>query len=139
MLVVNSQIRILASELKFTFVRSSGPGGQNVNKVASKASLRWNVAASTALSEDVRSRFLERYESKVTTAGDVVITSQRYRDQGRNAADALAKLRSMIAAIARPPKPRKPTKPSRAAAARRLETKRAHSKKKQLRRRATEE
>jgi ribosome-associated protein len=139
MLVVNSRIRIPDEELQFTFVRSSGPGGQNVNKVASKASLRWNVAASAALVEDVRARFLTRYASRVTAAGDVIVTSQRYRDQGRNAADALAKLRAMIAAVARPPKPRKPTRPTRAAAARRLETKRAHAKKKRRRRAALEE
>ena len=63
MLVVNSRIRIPDEELQFTFVRSSGPGGQNVNKVASKASLRWNVAASAALADDVRKRFLERIVS----------------------------------------------------------------------------
>jgi ribosome-associated protein len=134
MLAVNSRIRVPASELKFTFVRSSGPGGQNVNKVASKASLRWNVAASEALPEDARTRFLERYAGRITATGDVLITSQRYRDQGRNVADALEKLRAMIASVARPPKSRKPTRPSRAAAARRLQTKRAHSKKKQARR-----
>ena len=117
MLIVNSRIRIPQSELRFTFVRSSGPGGQNVNKVSSKAVLRWRVAESAALPDDVRERFLARYRRRVTNEGDVLVTSQRYRDQGRNVADALEKLRAIIAAVATPPKKRKPTKPSRAAMA----------------------
>jgi ribosome-associated protein len=139
MLVVNSRIRIPESELTFTFVRSSGPGGQNVNKVASKAVLRWRVAESAALAEAVRGRFLARYGSRITGEGDVIVTSQRYRDQGRNASDALEKLRAMLAAVATPSKKRKPTKPSRAAVARRIEAKQARSKKKRLRGRVTEE
>ena len=83
MLQVNSRIRIPLSEFQWTYVRSSGPGGQNVNKVNSKAVLRRNVAQSPALSVDVRERFLSRYRSRITVEGDIIVDSQRYRDQGR--------------------------------------------------------
>lgn len=139
MVIVNSRIRVPASELQFTFVRSGGPGGQNVNKVNSKAVLRWRVAESTALPSDVRDRFLSRYGRRVTADGDVLVTSQRFRDQGRNVADVLEKLRAMLAAVAAPPRKRKPTKPSRAAVARRKESKQAHAQKKQRRRPLSEE
>jgi ribosome-associated protein len=134
MLVVNARIRIPESEFAFTFVRSSGPGGQNVNKVSSKAVLRWNPAASPSLPADVLPRFLAAYRGRLTATGDVIVTSQRYRDQGRNAADALAKLRAMVAAVAAPPKKRKPTRPSRASVAQRKKSKQAGARKKQLRR-----
>jgi len=139
MLVVNSRIRIPASELSFTFARSSGPGGQNVNKVSSKAVLRWPVATSESLPQQVRERFLARYGNRVTTEGEVIITSQRYRDQGRNVADALDKLREMLLAVAVPPRKRKPTRPSYASVVRRKESKRVQSKKKQMRRRVSDE
>jgi ribosome-associated protein len=134
MLVVNSRIRIPDSELQLSFARSSGPGGQNVNKVSSKAMLRWHVAESAALPADVRERFLARYGNRVTTDGDLILISQRYRDQARNVADVREKLAAMLTAVAAPPKKRRPTKPSRAAQKRRLESKQAQSRKKQLRR-----
>jgi len=133
MLVVNSRIRIPVAELGWTFARSSGPGGQNVNKVSSKAVLRWRVTESPSLPADVRERFLLRYASRLTTEGDLLITSQRYRDQGRNIEDAKEKLTAMLIAVAVPQKKRRPTKPSKAAVRRRIETKQATSKKKQLR------
>src|SRR6478672_8286326 len=109
MLDVTSKIQIPDAELQFTYVRSSGPGGQNVNKVSSKAVLRWRVITSAALPPEVRSRFLARYKSRLTTEGDLLISSQRYRDQGRNIEDAREKLREMILAVAVPPKRRRPT------------------------------
>ena len=139
MLIVNSRIRIPESEFEWTFVRSSGPGGQNVNKVSSKAVLRWHATESAALPEEIRRRFLARFASRLTTGGELVISSQRYRDQPRNIADAREKLRAMLASVAVPPKKRKPTKPSRAAVARRLESKQARSRKKQLRRKPSDE
>lgn len=135
MLVVNSRIRIPLAEFEFTYTRSSGPGGQNVNKVNSKATLRWPAARSAALPADVRERFLKRFASRLTGDGEVVISSQRYRDQPRNTADCLEKLRDMLAAVAVPPKSRKRTRPTRASGERRLEKKREASGKKQLRRR----
>jgi ribosome-associated protein len=134
MLVVNSRIRIPEPELHFTFVRSSGPGGQNVNKVSSKAVLRWSASRSSGLPDDVRERFLAAYRGRLTSEGELIVTSQRYRDQGRNVADALAKLREMIAAVASPPKKRKRTRPTKSAVARRIKSKQSVARKKQLRR-----
>src|SRR5687767_9970367 len=107
---VPPNIRLAESELKFTYVRSSGPGGQNVNKVNSKAVLRWNVRASPGVPDAVRARFTSRFGSRLTQAGDLVLTSERYRDQRRNEEDCLEKLRAMLVAVARPPKRRKKTK-----------------------------
>jgi ribosome-associated protein len=139
LLVVNSRIQIPESELRFSFVRSSGPGGQNVNKVSSKAVVRWCVPRSGALPPEVRERFLAKYKSRLTSEGELIITSQRYRDQARNLADALARLRELIAAVAVPPKKRKPTRPTKAAARRRIKSKEAVSRKKQLRRKVQAE
>lgn len=134
MLAVTSRIQIPREEFEFTFARSSGPGGQNVNKVNSKALLRWPIRSSPSLPEEVRTRFIERYRSRLTESGDVLISSQRYRDQARNVDDCLEKLREMILAVVQRPKTRKATKPSRASQRRRVEGKRQQSEKKQGRR-----
>jgi ribosome-associated protein len=134
MLVVNERLTIPLTELDFTFARSSGPGGQNVNKVNSKATLRWAVSTSPSLPEDVRERFVLKYRHRMTKEGELVINSQRYRDQGRNVADCLAKLREMLEAAMVVPKKRKPTKPSRGAKRRRLQDKRQRSETKERRR-----
>ena len=138
MLVVNSRLKIPLREFKFTFARSSGPGGQNVNKVSTKALLRWAVVRSPSLPEPVRQRLLSRYRRRVTAEGDLLISSQRFRDAGRNVADCLEKLRAMLADVAVAAKPRKPTRPSRASVRRRLDQKRKHSQKKQRRRDGSE-
>ena len=124
MLVVNSRIRISESEFTFSYARSSGPGGQNINKVNSKATLRWQPAASAGLPPDVRERFLARYAVRLTGDGDLLISSQRFRDQGRNVQDCLEKLTAMVAAVAQPPKRRKKTRPTKGSVKRRLEQKR---------------
>ena len=129
-LTVNSRLRIPLAEFEFTFARSSGPGGQNVNKVNSKALLRWHIRNSPSLPEAVRGRFLEKHGNRVTTEGDLLISSQRYRDQGRNVEDCLEKLRVMLAEAAAPPVRRKRTKPSRGSIERRLQSKRRRSDKK---------
>jgi ribosome-associated protein len=134
MLVVSPQLQIPLAEFQFTFARSGGPGGQNVNKVSSKALLRWPVAASRSLPEPVRQRLLQAERRRVTSTGDLLITSQRFRDAGRNVADCLEKLRAMLLAASRPPRPRKPTRPTRGSAERRLATKRRRSQSKQGRR-----
>ena len=134
MLDVSESIQIPDGELAFTFARSSGPGGQNVNKVNSKAVLHWNAVASPRRPEDVRERFLARYRHRLTAGGDVVISSQRFRDQSRNIADCLEKLRDMLLPVLVPPVRRKKTRPSRGAKERRLEDKRATSQRKQRRR-----
>jgi ribosome-associated protein len=135
MLVVNEQIQVPLRELRFQFSRSAGPGGQNVNKVNTKATLHWSVTGSSGLPEAVRERFVAKYRRRMTKQGEVVITSQRFRDRGRNVADCLAKLQQMLAAVAVAPAVRKPTRPTRAAKARRRRDKEAQSRKKQLRRR----
>jgi ribosome-associated protein len=133
MFFVPPNIRLAEDELKFTFVRSSGPGGQNVNKVNSKAVLRWNVWASPGMPDGVRERFNSRFGARLTESGDLVLTSQRFRDQNRNQEDCLEKLRAMLAAVAQPPKRRKKTRPTRASVERRKQQKRETSHKKQRR------
>ena len=134
MLVVNSRLKIPLREFHFSFSRSSGPGGQNVNKLNTKALLRWSVAGSRSLSEGVRRRLLAKYRRRITSQGDLLVTSQRFRDAGRNVADCLEKLRNMLAEVATAPKVRKPTKPTGGSVRRRLDQKRRQSRKKELRR-----
>jgi len=135
MLLVNETIRIRLKELRFSFSRSSGAGGQNVNKVNSKATLRWDVLGSPSLPDDVRDRFLRSYSRRITADGEFVLSSQRFRDQGRNVADCLEKLRAMLAEVAVARRPRKRTRPTRAAVERRLTGKQRSSAKKKQRRR----
>ena len=135
MLEVNTRVRVPLREFNFTFSRSAGAGGQNVNKVNTKATLRLDVAASTSLPDDVRDRFQARFSRRITREGELVLTSQRFRDQGRNVADCLEKLRAMLGEVATRPRTRRATKPSRASRERRLQHKRATSERKQHRRR----
>ena len=134
MLAVNEQIRIPETEFAWSFVRSGGPGGQNVNKVASKAVLRWHLAASPSLPERVKLRLRARQRKRVTDAGELVLSSQRYRDQERNRADCLEKLCALVREAATVPKARKKTKPSRGAKERRLAAKRHRAGTKEARR-----
>lgn len=124
-------------ELQFQFVRSSGAGGQNVNKVNTKAVLRWNVRASAWLPEPERMRLLAQQARRITTDGELVLSSQRFRDQPRNVADCLEKLRAMLAAARAVPKARRPTRPTRGSRERRVESKRRRSAAKSLRRKPT--
>ena len=134
MLTITPQCQIPLRELHFNFVRSSGPGGQNVNKVNSKAVLSWNLMASPSVPDDIRQRLAAQQRRRLSKEGELVITSQRYRDQGRNVADCLEKLRAMLTEAAAPPVIRKETKPTKAAKRRRLTAKRQQSEKKQRRR-----
>ena len=134
MLTVNSKIKIPLREFEFSFSRSSGPGGQNVNKLNTKALLRWPIRSTRSLPPGVRERFLEKYKRRITGDGDILVTSQRFRDQGRNVADCLTKLREMILTVEAPPKTRRATKPSRGSKVRRRKAKEINSRKKQMRR-----
>lgn len=139
MLIVNTEIRVRLREFSFSFSRSSGAGGQNVNKLNTKATLRWEVARSQGLPDAVRARFLERYRRRITADGELVLTSQRFRNQGQNVADCLEKLRGMLAAVARPPRTRRATKPTRSSVERRLSSKQRTRLKKQRRQRPLDE
>jgi ribosome-associated protein len=131
---INDRLRIPDEEFAWSFVRSGGPGGQNVNKVASKAVLRWDLAASPSVPDDVKARLRTLQRRRITGEGELVLSSQRYRDQERNRQDCLDKLREMVLAAATPPTPRRPTKPSRGARERRLREKRLRSGRKSGRR-----
>jgi ribosome-associated protein len=139
MLVISDRLKVPLRELKFTFVRSGGPGGQNVNKVATKAVLRWRVIDSASLPEPIRERILAKNRRRISRDGDLILTSQRFRDQGRNVADCLAKLRQIVADAATVAKVRKPSRPTKASRARRLDHKRTHAAKKRLRKRPSQE
>ena len=121
------------SAIRIQYSRSSGPGGQNVNKTSTKAVVRWNVRGAPNLRDDVKALFLARFASRVTTAGDVLVTSDRYRDQPRNLEDCITKLRAMLEEVAVAPVPRKPTRPGRAARERRITAKKTRGATKSLR------
>src|SRR5580692_12397578 len=107
-LFVTPLLRIPFDEFSFTFARSGGPGGQNVNKVNSKAVMRWRVLESPSLDERVRARFVEQNRNSITEAGEFLLTSQRYRDQPKNIDDCYDKLRDLLARAAVQPKRRRP-------------------------------
>ncbi len=134
MLNVNEKISIRLKEFDFSYARSPGPGGQNVNKVNSKVILKWSLEKTEALPESVRLRFTKKYAKRISLDGVLVITSHRFRDQGRNVADCLGKLREMILSVAEEPTRRKKTKVPRGVKLRRLENKRKKSLTKQTRR-----
>jgi ribosome-associated protein len=133
-IVVTDRVVIPASELELSFVRSSGPGGQNVNKVASKVQLRWRPSTSAALGDADREWVISRLASKLTTEGELIVSSGLTRDQGRNRVDAEAKLADLVRAALVRPKKRRATRPTAAAKARRVDEKKARGEKKKRRR-----
>jgi ribosome-associated protein len=129
------EVVIPAEALEWQFARSGGPGGQHVNRTSSKAVLRFHVAGSPHLPDDVRGRILARERSRLAGDGTLVIASQVHRDQSRNVADCLDRLSEVIRGSLTPPKRRRATRTPRAAVAKRLDTKKRRSQTKQMRRR----
>ena len=138
-LVVNDAVRIPFSEFEFTASRSSGPGGQNVNKVNSRIQLRWKPSASPLISAEVAERFTKLAGKRMTKDGDIIITGQEFRDAPKNKADCLERLAELLRAALVKPRVRKVTKPSRGSKERRLRTKRERAETKQSRREPSEE
>lgn len=134
MIKITTNIFLNESELKYTFVRSPGPGGQNVNKLATAAQLRFNVRDSLSLPEIVRLRLLSLAGKKITTQGDLIIKASRHRTQERNKQEAFKRLVALIKKAATPIKKRKKTKPTLASTEKRLTKKKLHAKTKKLRR-----
>ncbi len=126
MIRVTPAIELDEKEILFSFIRASGPGGQNVNKVSTAVQLRFDVRHSPSLPYPVRQRLERIAGHRVSGDGVLIITAQRFRSQERNRRDALARLVALIAEAARPPKPRRATRPTRASRERRLESKRRH-------------
>ena len=134
MIRITDAIALDERELEERFIRASGPGGQNVNKLATAVQLRFDVGRSPSLADDVRARLERLAGRRLTNDGVLVITAQRHRTQERNRQDARDRLIDLIRAAAVPPKPRRPTRPTKASRERRLDSKKRRSGIKSLRR-----
>lgn len=135
MITISSRIKIHEEELEESFIHASGPGGQNVNKVASAVMLRFNVAKSNSLPDDIKERLLRASRSHLTEAGELVIIARRYRSQAMNRQDARERLAAIIRHASEPPGIRVRTRPTRTAREKRLNAKKVRSRIKSMRRR----
>ena len=134
MIQITENISIDDSEIHEEFIRSSGPGGQNVNKVATAVQLRFNVRTSPALPDEVRERLVQLAGKRITENGEIIITAKRFRIQSKNREDALNRLIELIRKASRSPKPRRRRKSSFVSKQRRLDDKRKRSEIKKQRR-----
>jgi ribosome-associated protein len=139
MIPVAGDIVIDESELQWEFVRSGGPGGQNVNKVATAVQLRFDVAGSNSLPPEIKERINRIAGRRMTSDGTLLIKAQRFRSQDRNRADALSRLREIVAEAIKKPKRRIRTRPTASSRMQRLESKRKRASKKGLRHAASPE
>lgn len=139
MIKVGSKISISENELKWRFVRASGPGGQKVNKTSSAVQLQYNVLHSPSLPDEVKVRLLRLAGQRLSSKGVVIIEARRFRSQERNRQDALDRLERLITRALERPKIRKATRPSATAKRRRLDAKRKRSEKKRARGRISED
>lgn len=133
MLEITPEIVLHESELSETFVRSSGPGGQNVNKVATAVQLRFRVNECPALTEEAKRRLLRLAGRRATGEGELIVTARRYRTREANRLDARARLAALVARALEKPRPRRKTKPTRASKEKRLLEKKKQGEKKKLR------
>ena len=132
-LIIDHDFAIPARDLRFHYARSGGPGGQNVNKVATKAELRFKLANSSALTSAQKVRLERTYPAHVTQGGDFVLTSDRFRSRQRNEEDTLNRLANMLRRVRHPPKPRVATRVPHHQKVRRVEQKRIRSAQKRMR------
>jgi len=137
MIQVTATIAIDEGEISEQFIRSSGPGGQNVNKVATAVQLRFDVGASRSLPEEVRKRLIRLAGRRVTGEGVLIVDARRFRTRERNRKDAMKRLTGLIRRAAQRPKRRRKTKPTAASKRRRLEIKRRRGEVKRMRRRVS--
>ena len=134
MLTITDNIAIPKTEFEFRFSRSPGPGGQNVNKLNTKVTLKWAVEKSPSISAELKQKLRQKFPNRFSKDNIFSVTSHRYRDQGRNISDCLVKLKKLILLANQPKIVRKPTKPTKGSQKRRLENKKKLAAKKQLRR-----
>jgi ribosome-associated protein len=133
MIEISSAVSIKEDEIQIDFVRASGPGGQNVNKVSTAAQLRFDIRGTASLAPDVKERLMRMAGSRVTEDGILIIEAKRYRTQEQNRADAIQRLVTLVQKALEKPKTRHKTRPTLASRQKRLQAKRQHGQKKHLR------
>ena len=127
MIKINSTLKLDEAELNFTFARSSGPGGQNVNKLNTKALMKWNIDDCPSLPYAVKARFKEKYPNRLIDGSVVAISSDKFRSQEMNVKSCMDKLCELLLSVAVAPKKRRATKPTRASKEKRINSKKMRS------------